>query len=289
MIGHGSANAAITVVNALFTGFGCAAGIALRAEAMIELSARRTGPGGCRIDPASDSPLTRAAVRTALGHFAEGRSFDSELSLRSEIPIAKGLKSSSAVGSAIVRAVADALDCSPNPETVAGLSAAAALAAGLSATGAFDDALAGVSGGVVVTDNRARRVLAKGRVPRGTNVLLWIPPMTHRPSVEWGERFTRESARGRRVVDLALSGRYEDALELNGELVERVMSYPYRPIRSRLRHAGARAVGVSGMGPTVAVISPADRSTVLESMLPAEGERRRVEWSDAPVRGAGPR
>ena len=76
-----------------------------------------------------------------------------EIEIVSDIPVAMGLKSSSAVSSAGLLAVARASGATRPPLEIAKLSAQVSRETGVSATGAFDDALAGLASGVVVTNN----------------------------------------------------------------------------------------------------------------------------------------
>ncbi|MEM2054003.1 MAG: shikimate kinase, partial [Nitrososphaerota archaeon] len=99
------AHGAITIVNAISIGKGAAMGIDLYTEATVEI-------GGRDIDvvikenPDEDTTLAKAAVRKILklaqmdcGAYVE---------IRSNIPIGRGLKSSSAAANAIVLATARA-------------------------------------------------------------------------------------------------------------------------------------------------------------------------------------
>src|SRR4029077_12491491 len=97
----------------------------------------------------------------------------------SAIPPARGLKSSSAVGVAVAQAVASAYGRSPAAETCAAASAEVSRAIGLSATGAFDDALAAAEGGVVLTENTSRTVRARATLDTDWSVVLWIPAGEH--------------------------------------------------------------------------------------------------------------
>jgi shikimate kinase len=73
----------------------------------------------------------------------------------SEVPMAAGLKSSSAAANATVLAALDALGVADevSREEACRLGVRAAREAGVTVTGAFDDASASMLGGVTVTDN----------------------------------------------------------------------------------------------------------------------------------------
>ena len=278
MHGIGHASSAVTIVNALSTGIGCAAGISLIAAAEVDLE--HAGPGGqIRVESGSDTPLVRSALMGALRRLEPNSDFTVSLVLRSQIPPSKGLKSSSAVSAAIIASVANALHRRLSTIEIAALSAEISQAIGLSATGAFDDALAGLQPGIVVTDNPRRSVLREAPVDDGWEVVLWIPQGTHHASTEWRDRFAARSAEGRAPADAALAGDFLNAMTRNTELVEKIMGYSYRGLREELRRRGALASGVAGLGPTLAAIVPKERSTEVLHALPAgRGDRLTVSF-----------
>jgi shikimate kinase len=273
MMGVGTTWGAITFVNALSTGIGSAAAIKMPVRA--ELSARRLGTGSVALamDPASDSPLTRSALAATKALWFADQPTELRLSIRSSIPPARGLKSSSAVAAAIVLAGADASGAEVDAESVARTTAEITRHSGLSATGAFDDALACIEGGAVVTDNRTQAVLRRGTLPPEWRVVLWIPPARHAPSPTWASRFESERSFGRPAVEAAEQGRWLDALTANSELVERVMGYEYGPLRQEILRRGALGAGVSGMGPTLAAIARADSVAEVSAAFPSDGSQ----------------
>ena len=280
MRGVGRAQGAVSFVNALATGVGCAAAVALPVEARVELHRPPAGEhGGLAIDSRADSPLVRAVLLAALRKFAPDRDYSVRLEVDSRVPQARGLKSSSAVSTAVTSAVAQAVGVKVEPEVIAGLSAEVSLDIGLSATGAFDDAMATFDGGAVVADNRQRRVLRHQVLDPDWTVALWVPPQPHAPSRDLASRFAARSAEGRAAADAALRGDFRTAVVRNTELVERLMGYSYRPLREELRRKGALAAGVSGMGPTLAAIVPRREITPVLSAFPkGEGEVAALEF-----------
>jgi shikimate kinase len=272
MKGVGRATGAITFVNALATGVGSAAGVALDLEAAVELHPVGAS-GGLVIPPDSDSPLVRATADAALRAWAPGRPWSGRLSIRSGIPLAKGLKSSSAVSGAVARAIAAALQVLVTNEEVGRLSADVSQAIGLSATGAFDDALATLEPGVHVTENGPRRRIRTDALDPSWQVILWIPHHTHLPSPVYRDRFRELAAEGRAAEEAARRGDALGAMAANTEIVERAVGYSYHELREEVERRGALAAGVSGLGPALAVITPPERiSVILRCLPPGEGE-----------------
>lgn len=282
MRGVGEATAAITLVNALPTGVGAAVGIELRAHAEVSLRRATSGEATSVIvrPDAAGTPLVRTALAAAIERFAPAGHVPDELLVRSDIPQATGLKSSSAVASAIVLAVAHAAGRALEAEAVAAASAQIARSAGVSATGAFDDALAGLVAGAVVTDNRTDRLLCRHSVDPGLSVALWIPPGGHPPSPAVRDRFATDPPTARAPVEAATDGRLWEAMELNADLVEAAMGYPYAELRRRLRQAGAIACGTSGLGPALAAVGARERIPgLLGELSGAPGRSFSVEFS----------
>jgi shikimate kinase len=277
MRGVGEASGAVTVVNALPTGIGAAFGIGLTVRAEVELRAAQGSPAPPAISPESSrTPIVEATLRDGIAEFHPGARFEAALTLASGIPPAVGLKSSSAVQSAILLAIARAAGASVAPLDVARLGAASARRAGMSATGAFDDALAGLVSGVVVTDNRKGLLLGRTPLEPSLEVVLWVPPAVHPPSPSVRDRFSDSDPAARAAVDAALAGRWTDAMEINSGLVERAMGYAYADLRAALRRRGAIAVGTSGLGPALAAVGPPGRGAELRLALPAGAGERRV-------------
>jgi shikimate kinase len=281
--GTGRATGAITFVNALATGIGSAAGVSLAVEAALELEPT-SGPNTLAVDAESESALVRSTYEAAVRQWSPSRNWNARLLLRSEVPPAKGLKSSSAVSGAVARAVAAALHILVTNEEVGRLSADVSQAIGLSATGAFDDALATLEPGVHVTDNPSRRRLRTDALDPSWQVILWIPRQAHLPSPVYRERFRAEPGGGRDAEQAALRGDPLVAMRANTELVERVVGYDYGGLRQELLRRGALGCGVSGLGPALAIVSPPERlSSVLRTLPPGEGDILVCRFTTGPL------
>jgi shikimate kinase len=238
----------------------------------------------------SRSPVVDESVRAGLAHYYPGTGVVASVSLQSEIPTARGLKSSSAVSTAFILAVARAAGREPGPLEVGRHAADVGRRTGLSATGAFDDALAGLEPGFVVTDNGRDSVLRRSDIDPAWGVLLYIPPDPHPPSPGLVQAFSRERDAGERAGRAALDGDWATAMRINTELVERTMNYSYRSLRERLVRRGAIASGVSGLGPTLAVIAPTARLPDLAELLPKDrAEKRLVPFCRNSSNGGRPR
>jgi shikimate kinase len=287
--GTAETTGAITIVNALPTGVGAAIGVDLRVRAEVELHpAGSHGKWDLDVPEPARTPLVIGSLTEALNRFAPGSSGTGIVRLHSQIPPSQGLKSSSAVSSAVILAVARATDAPFEALDVARLSAAVSRDVGVSATGALDDALAGLSSGVVVTDNHAEQVVAQYPIPPELEVAVYLPAGTHPPAPDLWPRFRAEAESGRSAGDLARRGAWAEAIRTNTELVERVVGYDYSELRERLRNHGAIACGVSGLGPALAAIGPRERVPELLEAFPSHsGARHRLAFT-SPSSGDSP-
>lgn len=262
-----------TIVNAIATGQGAAFGLALRATATVETRPEEFGvqvhvPSG--VDPAlatyaAKRILHRSGARSGLDAFIE-----------SEIPISRGLKSSSAVANAIVVAGGRALGSKLDPMEVVGMGVDAAFDAGVTITGAFDDACASLLGGICVTDNRDRRLLALDRFPEGLVAVVQIPRrMTSKASLK-GTDFSSIRSKVETAFHHALRGDYFRALEENSAAYAPLLGLDETSAR-RAREAGATAAGITGTGPAIIALAKRDREdAVRKAMDDGESEIRVV-------------
>lgn len=279
MRGVASARAAISVVNALPLGVGAAAGVEWPARVTAEVTGAVPRDGRISIEPpTSRTRLVRAVARASRERFAPAVRGELRLRVRSTIPPARGLKSSTAVGGAVALATARACGQEPSPHHVAALTAEVGRATGLSATGAFDDALAGLVPGLVVTDNRSDTELKRFTFEPDLAVALWIPGRRHPSPPRVEARFRRAATLARRAVDAALVGEWERAMLANSALVEQAMGYRYAGLHAAVRRAGAVASGVSGLGPAFAAVAPTRRLATVVRALPGSGVRRSAKF-----------
>ncbi len=250
MKGRASALGGATILNAVATWKGSAMGIDLRTWAEVEL-----GVGG-RVKgdlPGVDTRLIERSAELVLEHF--GQECGGVVRTRSEIPLASGLKSSSAAANATVLATLDALGESMDPLEATRLGVEAARWAGVTITGAFDDACASMLGGVVVTDNR-RMALLK-RETMDAEVLLLVPPEKIFSSETDVLRSRLIAPLADVAYDLAMKGDYGRAMTLNGLIYCSALGRSPEPILIALE-AGARGASLSGTGPSYAALLDGD-------------------------------
>jgi shikimate kinase len=263
--GWGLSHGAVTVVNAIATGRGAAIGIDLAtlAEVHLEPIQAETHKVTVQIEgEAADDPslATHAVLRTLEAH-GDDNTYHATVHTRSTIPPGRGLKSSSSAANAVVLATLAALGKRPGDEAETAdlthleairIGVQAALAAGVTITGAFDDAAACYLGGLVATDNPDRAIMHREDVG-DLEALLVVPTRRIR---------TRDTATApthpikpliTEAHALVIAGEWKQAMLRNSLAYGAAYDMPNRLVLSLL-DTGAIAAGISGTGPAVAVI-----------------------------------
>jgi len=265
-----------TIVNAIATGRGAAFGLSLRVTATAETKPPSLGVR-VHVRDGLDPTLVRSCAQRVLRQGA--RKIGIEVTVTSEIPVSRGLKSSSAVANAVVLACARALGAPLEPFQIIGIGVDAALDAGVTITGAFDDACASFFGGIVATDNRTRKLLVHDRFPEGLVAVVQVPERTiTKPSLQ-GIDFVSIRPQIEEAFRLALSGDYFRALEVNSAAYAPLLGVDETPA-IRARAAGAKAAGITGTGPSIlALTQPAQQDVVRQAMDDGSSEVRVVRMN----------
>lgn len=270
MTSEAEAYGAVTVVNAMATGKGAAFGIDLWTKARVRLTDDRVIEARILNDEEESSLLAEKCVRAVFEYFGT-RKLGAKVETSSNIPIARGLKSSSVAGNAIVLATLAALQKHLAPSEILNLVVNASLQAEVSVTGAFDDAAASLYGNVVVTDNVARKVLRTFPV-EDQHVLLLVPQEKAYTANADLRRIKIVARQVEIAHEQALSGDYWNAMTLNGLIYSHVLKLPADVIVESLE-AGALAAGISGKGPAYAfVVEERFRDPVLDVLKRHHGE-----------------
>jgi shikimate kinase len=274
--GKATTMGAATVLNAVATWKGSAFGIGLKTSAEVVLDGSDEVVGDV---PGVDSTLIVKCVQKVLKHF--GADYGGTVRTWSEIPIASGLKSSSTAANSAVLATLDALGEEMGLIEATKIGVEAAKEAGVTITGAFDDAAASMLGGVVVTDNRTMNILKREEMH--SDVLLLVPDR---------KIFSKDTdvTRSRLIAplaevafDLAMNGDYGRAMTLNGFLYCAALGLSSEPQILALE-AGAWGVSLSGTGPAYAALIGRDDILDLEgAWMELGGKVLRTQVNNRPA------
>jgi len=260
-VGHGAA----TIVSAVATGRGAAFGIDLP----VTVTYRIEGEG---LEVTTSRGLSPRLVECCLALLRERRGIagGARVTVESSIPPSRGLKSSSAVANTVLRAAARAHGVPLPDREVLDLSVDAAIAAGVTITGAFDDAAACLLGGVAVTDNRSRTILRTAFLPADLVAVVHIPRRETPKARVARLDFSGIAGDVQAAVELALRGDYPAAMNANGAAYARVLDVDPE-VADRARRSGAVAASVSGTGPATVALGPRRRATEIARAL-GDGE-----------------
>ncbi|WP_049942143.1 shikimate kinase [Haloterrigena turkmenica] len=272
MDGRAVAPAAGTVLNALATGTGSAFAIDLETTATVELTDDGEIDAEITGQPDADTTLIKRCVAMTLAEHADAAGLDAStvgarVRTDSEVPMAAGLKSSSAAANATVLATLDALEIADTVDRIDAcrLGVRAARDAGVTATGAFDDASASMLGGVTVTDNTTDELLARETVD--WDALVYTPPEQSFSADADISACERVAPMADLVAELALDGRYGEAMTVNGFAFSAALEFPTGPMVDVMPDVAG--VSLSGTGPSYVAVG--ERSTL---------EAVRDRWDD---------
>ena len=243
-----------TVINAISTGFGSAFGIGLYVTAEVEL---RSSKIKCTSDEPVDTLLMDLCVQKVLERFKVETGV--RVKTHSTLPMASGLSSSSATSNAVVMATSYAIKeefgfkDDINDLDLVNMGIDASLEAGVTITGAFDDATASYFGGLTITDNMKRSII-RHDVLEKQNILIYMPDKKSLTSQSDVNRMKLLSPWVKIAFDEALKGNVFNALTLNGLLYCAALGFDPNIALDAL-NSGAVASGLSGTGPSfVAVV-----------------------------------
>jgi shikimate kinase len=260
-------------VNAIALGEGAAFGVDLWTKASVELTDDPSVVRGeITSDLAESSILIEKTVARVFQYFGVQTQFGANVKTSSNIPIARGLKSSSAAANAVALATVAALTKELDDLAVVNLGVDAAFDAKVTVTGAFDDACASYFGGVVVTDNLKRKILQRFPLPEGLTVLFHVPAQKSYTGNSDLSKLAIVKPFAQAAFEEARKGNFWTALTMNGTVYSTALGYDNSVATDALR-AGAVAAGLCGKGPAVtAVVTDENIDSVKATLQRHEGK-----------------
>ncbi len=268
-VAHGAA----TIVNAIALGKGAAFGVDLWTKAEVKLTDEpNVITGEITSEPAESTVLIAKTVLRVFNHFNVEKRFGAEVKTWSNIPAARGLKSSSAAANAVALATVEALGETLDDIELVKLGVDAAFDAKVTVTGAFDDACASYLGGAVVTDNLERKLLKRIALPDDLTVLFHVPSTKAYTGDSDVNRLRTVKPLVEVAYNEAVKGNFWVALSLNGIVYSSALGYDASVALDALA-AGALAAGLCGKGPAVTAVVSSDKIDSVRTALQShEGE-----------------
>ena len=247
-IAKATIHGAISIVNAIATGKGAALGISKRVNVEMETSYGK----GVIIEVENKSMSSRLINKVIEKIVPKNELSKTKLkiSLDSEIPTGYGLKSSSAISTAVAMACAKLFKPNMNDTEILNAGVKASIETKVSLTGAYDDACACYYGGFVVTDNYKKKLIRSEKCLNHVSAVIFIPKSRKRGNVK---KLKTLSADFEQAWNLAKKSDYWNAMNLNGIATSTILSSEPEIILKLIEN-GAIGASVSGNGPSIAAI-----------------------------------
>ena len=239
---------AVSLVNAIANKKGATLGISLSVEATLE-----TTPGKGIIIQSKNKTISSRLINKTVEKILTKKELEQNkitLSLESEIPTGYGLKSSSAISSAVALACAKVFKPKLTDQQILLAGVDASIESKVSITGAYDDACSCYFGGFNVTDNAKKTIVCSEKIPSNLIAIIFIPKNRKRGNVK---NLKTLSTVFENAWTLAKNSNYWEAMIINGLATSTILNSDPKII-TNLLDKGAIAASVSGNGPAIAAI-----------------------------------
>ncbi len=254
---------AISLVNAIAIKKGATLGIALKVEATVESS---SGKG--IILKSKNKSLSTRLINKTVEKIVSKKDLEQNkivITLDSEIPTGFGLKSSSAISSAVALACAKIFKSKFTDQQILLAGVDASIESKVSITGAFDDACSCYYGGFNVTDNAKKKRIHFEKGPTNLVVVIFIPKNRKRGNLK---NLKALSPIFEKAWELARKTNYWEAMIINGLATASILNSDPKIITS-LIEKGALGASVSGNGPAVAAITKKENEVNIKKVFSA--------------------
>lgn len=252
---------AISLVNAIANQKGATLGIALKVEATVE-----TSPGkGISIQSENKSLSSRLINKTVEKIVSKKELEQNKISitLNSEIPTGYGLKSSSAISSAIALACAKIFKPKLTDQQILLAGVDASIESKVSITGAYDDACSCYYGGFNVTDNAKKKRIQFEKGPTNLIAVIFIPRNRKRGNLK---KLKILSSIFENAWELSRKANYWDAMIINGLATASILNSDPKII-TELIEKGSLGASVSGNGPSIAAITKKENEATIKKVF----------------------
>ena len=260
-IAKATIHGAISIVNAIATGKGAALGISKKINVEME-----TSSGKGVIIKAENKSMSSRLINRVIEKIVSKNELSKtklKISLDSEIPTGYGLKSSSAISTAVAMVCAKLFKPDMSDIEILNAGVDASIETKVSLTGAYDDACACYYGGFVVTDNYKKKLIRSEKCLNRVSAVIFIPKSRKRGNVR---KLKTLSDTFEQAWNLAKEGKYWNAMILNGIATSDILSSNPKFI-SDLNEYEAIAASVSGNGPAIAAIVRNNSVPKIEKMF----------------------
>ena len=264
VLGQGESNGAISILHALGLGRGCSIGIQLTTKVQIVEDS---------VDIEDDKNGLLVAVEKCWRD--RGLPIPDQFGWKvdSSIPIGQGLKSSSALSCAALRALNSYAWTGLSNSEIADIAAKSQLISNCAKTGSMDDNWASLEPGWKLVDpalSASESIIFQGDIDPSLSILILL---RGKRTVEISaEDFSQHEQIFERSLASLMRGSILDALSSNGMAVAAATDDQEALRICNLSIAsGAIAAGISGSGPSIAIVCFQDDSTSLSKLFSESG------------------
>ena len=258
---------AVSIVSAIATGNGATLGIDTFVKTKLEVK------DGTGIHITSDNKtISSRLINKVIENVIPKRQLEKvrlELNFQSNIPTGYGLKSSSAISTAVSLVCSKAIKKKLTDEEILKIGVESSLQTKVSITGAYDDACACYYGGFNVTNNYKRDLIFRGNAPSDLQAIIFLPKSRKRGNVKKLKNFKPAFEK---AWELAKNHDYWNASILNGLATSSILnSNP--ELLFQLMKKGAISATISGNGPSiVAITKKGHNSNIKKELSSLEGK-----------------
>ena len=239
---------AVSLVNAIATGSGAAVGIDTFVKTTLEV---KEGTG---IYITSDNKtISSRLINKVIQNSVPKKQLEKtrlELDFQSNIPTGYGLKSSSAISTAVSMACSKAFQRKFTDKKILKIGVESSIQTKVSLTGAYDDACACYYGGFNVTNNYKRSLVLRRPAPSNLQAIIFLPKSRKRGNLKKLKNFKPAFEK---AWELAKNGDYWNASILNGIATSSILNSNPELI-FKLIEKGAIGATISGNGPSLSLI-----------------------------------
>ena len=258
---HATIHGAVSLVNAIANQKGATLGIELKVEATVE-----TSPGKGITIQSENKSLSSRLINKTVEKIVSKKDLEQNkiaITLDSEIPTGFGLKSSSAISTAIAMACAKIFKPKLTDQQILLAGVDASIESKVSITGAYDDACSCYFGGFNVTDNAKKKRIQFEKAPTNLTAIIFIPKNRKRGNLKKLKIF---SSIFDKAWELARKANYWDAMIINGLVTSPILSSEPQIITD-LIEKGAIGASVSGNGPSIAAITKKENEAAIKKVF----------------------
>ena len=254
---------AVSLVSAIANKKGATVGISLKVEAIVETSEGK----GITIQSKNKS-LSSRLINKTIEKIVTKKDLEKNkitVTLTSEIPTGYGLKSSSAISSAVALACAKIFKPKLTDHQILLSGVEASIESKVSITGAYDDACSCYYGGFNVTDNGKRKRIQFEKVPTNLIAVIFIPKNRKRGNLK---KLKILSPIFNNAWELAKEKKYWESMIINGLATSTILNSDPKIIVD-LIEKGALGASVSGNGPSIAAIVKKENESNIKKIFGA--------------------